>query len=186
MKRKFSEDDDFVSRSQKKRDSKALQDIGERVAELAPGHWKKLQDEGVISADLVDALKHWNRLTENEAKRRHRQYIGKLMRGEDADAITEALGYITEPHKKATGQLHELESLRDRLVMSDPADTGDILSEICERVPEADRQRLGQMARNARKEREQNKPPKNYREVFRYLKELDGAERRLTGTDEQE
>ncbi|HAS8133963.1 TPA: DUF615 domain-containing protein, partial [Vibrio vulnificus] len=38
--------------------------------------------------------------------------------------------------------------------------------------PDADRQRLRQLARMATKEKQANKPPKAYREIFQILKQL--------------
>jgi ribosome-associated protein len=42
------------------------------------------------------------------------------------------------------------------------------------RYPDADRQQLRQLARQARTEREQNKPLHAYRELFRLLREIAG------------
>jgi len=38
--------------------------------------------------------------------------------------------------------------------------------------PHADRQQLRSMIRNAQKEKAANKPPKAYRQIFQYLREL--------------
>ena len=49
------------------------------------------------------------------------------------------------------------------------------MSEITRQWPATDLQHLRQLRRNALREQENNKPPKNYRAIFQYLKELDGA-----------
>ena len=38
--------------------------------------------------------------------------------------------------------------------------------------PNADRQQLRSLVRNAKKEQEGNKPPKSARQIFQYLREL--------------
>lgn len=76
----FEKDNDeeevFVSRSQKKRDSSALQKIGEELACLAPAKLAKLP----LTEDLKEAFAEFRKLSDKEAKRRHLQYIGRLMR----------------------------------------------------------------------------------------------------------
>jgi ribosome-associated protein len=48
-----------------------------------------------------------------------------------------------------------------------------VLSEITATWPGADLQHLRQLRRNALKERETNKPPKNFRAIFQVLQDLD-------------
>jgi ribosome-associated protein len=42
-----------------------------------------------------------------------------------------------------------------------------------EQYPDMDIQNMRTLIRNARKEKESNKPPKAYREIFRVLKDMD-------------
>jgi len=62
----------------------------------------------------------------------------------------------------------KLEALRDRLV----EEGDDAISEVLNLYPEADRQQLRVLIRNAQKEKAANKPPKSYRQIFSYLREL--------------
>lgn len=71
-----NEEELFISRSQKKRDSSALQKIGEEIANLAPAKLAKLP----LTHDLQQAFQEYRKITNKEAKRRHLQYIGRLMR----------------------------------------------------------------------------------------------------------
>ena len=64
------------SRSQKKRESTWLQHRGEELAALAPAIQKQLP----LTPDLAEALVLWRGLKSREAKRRHMQYIGRLIR----------------------------------------------------------------------------------------------------------
>ncbi|MNW19342.1 hypothetical protein D3C71_2192860 [compost metagenome] len=58
--------------------------------------------------------------------------------------------------------------LRDRLVEQGD----DAIPEVLNLYPDADRQQLRAMIRNAQKEKAANKPPKAYRQIFQYLREL--------------
>ena len=63
---------------------------------------------------------------------------------------------------------HKLEQLRDRLI--DEGD--DAVADVLNLWPDADRQQLRSLIRNAKKEKEGNKPPKSSRQIFQYLREL--------------
>lgn len=71
------------SKSQRKRDAHAAQKLGERLVAMR-GH----ELEGLPLDDpLRDAIAEAQRLTSRGALSRQRQYIGKLMRDADIDAI---------------------------------------------------------------------------------------------------
>ena len=90
------------------------------------------------------------------------------MRHIDAEPIQKALACLSESSRQASARLHKLEGWRDRLI--DEGDTA--LAELLAEQPQADRQHLRQLIRNALKERSQNRPPRASRELFRYLREL--------------
>lgn len=68
-----------VSRSQRKRDSAALQATGEKLALLPPAR----QDKLPLPPDLAEALAVFRAMPGREARRRQLQYIGRLMREAD-------------------------------------------------------------------------------------------------------
>ncbi|MDF4856438.1 ribosome biogenesis factor YjgA, partial [Vibrio parahaemolyticus] len=83
-----------------------------------------------------------------------------------------ALDKIRNKHSQLTAVFHKLEALRDRVV-----EEGDkAIDDVMEMYPEADRQRLRQLARQAAKERKAGKPAKAYREIFQILKGLNEEE----------
>ena len=61
-----------------------------------------------------------------------------------------------------------LEALRDRLI----EEGDDVVVEVLNLYPSADRQQLRSLIRNAQKEKAGNKPPKSSRLIFQYLREL--------------
>ncbi|KKA45239.1 MULTISPECIES: ribosome biogenesis factor YjgA [Salinivibrio] len=151
----------WVSKSEMKRDMLALQELGEALVKLKPAVLEKFP----LDDDLLSAITDAQRL-KNEARRRQLQYVGKLMRSRDPEPIQAALDKLQNKHAQQTVELHKLEQLRDRII-----DQGDsAISDVLLQYPDADRQRLRQLARQAKKEQQQNKPPKAYREIFQYLK----------------
>lgn len=153
----------WVSKSEIKRDAEALKKLGEKLVDLTKTNLEKMP----LDESLRDAVELAQRL-QKEARRRQIQYIGKLLRAIDPEPIQEALDKLENKHQQQQAMLHRLELLRDELV-----EKGDnTLTELLIDYPQADRQYLRNLIRSAQKEREQNKPPKAYREIFQYLKEL--------------
>ena len=72
----IEEDDSFISRSQKKRDSSALQQIGEEILVLPAFKLGLLP----LTEDLKLAIAEYKKIPDKEARRRHLQYFGRLMR----------------------------------------------------------------------------------------------------------
>lgn len=77
-----TDDDQWVSRSQKKRDSLALQQMGEALCELGESHLRKMP----LPEILREAVLEWKRIKDHEGRRRQMQYVGRLMR-EEADPV---------------------------------------------------------------------------------------------------
>lgn len=158
------------SKSQRKRDATALQDMGKELLALPAERLQKIP----MSSALREAIQAAQRMRKHEAQRRQLQYIGKLMRLEDSAPIRAALDALAGVSIAANQHLHQLERLREELLTDEAA----ALSQIIAQYPQADLQHLRQLRRNALKEKAQNKPPRAYREIFQILKTL--AE---TGTD---
>ncbi len=72
----IDKDDNYKSRSQKKRESTAHQDRGE---ELVKKSIAQLEKENV-DEEIIEAIKAYNSIKHKEAKRRQMQYIGRLLR----------------------------------------------------------------------------------------------------------
>lgn len=154
------------SKSAKKREMHALQAIGEELVALPAERLKRV----ALPDELREAVLEARRVTKHEARRRQMQYIGKLMRGVDAEPIQAALDAFRNVSKEEIARHHRLERLRDDFLADEQ-----VAGRIIELWPQADLQHLRALRRNALKEREQNKPPRAYREIFRILRALDGA-----------
>ncbi|WP_068804386.1 ribosome biogenesis factor YjgA, partial [Thauera phenolivorans] len=103
-----------------------------------------------------------------EARRRQLQYIGKLMRNVDPAPIQAQLDVFNGNSAAEVARQHRLERLR-----ADYLEDEKVLTTIADTWPGADLQHLRNLRRNALKEREQGKPPKAFRELFRVLRDLE-------------
>jgi ribosome-associated protein len=158
-----SADEGLPSKSEKKRQMDALQDLGKALTELSTDKLKKIE----LDEDLRTAVLEHKRLTSHGAKKRQEQYIGKLMRGIDPEPIRKQLDIVNGDSSEHAAWLLLLERWRNRL-MADDAMLATFISE----HPSADVQQMRTTIRNARKELADKKPPKAYRVLFQTLKEF--------------
>ena len=159
------EDDEiiWVSKSEIKRDAEELKKLGVELVELG----KNALDKIPLDADLRAAIELAQRI-KMEGRRRQLQLIGKMLRQRDVEPFRQALDKLKNRHNQQVVVFHKLEQLRDRMV--DGSD--EAIEEVMNLWPDADRQQLRSLVRNARKEKAGNKPPKSYRQIFQYLREL--------------
>jgi ribosome-associated protein len=161
------EADELTSKTRKKKDMLALQDLGVKLAELNEQQLATME----LPESLLDAVLEARRLTKHEARRRQMQFIGRLMRDIDAAPIRDRLDAWQGQGREHTARLHALERWRDELLAGDPA-----LARFLQEYPGADSQQLRSLIRNVRREQAAALPPKSYRELFRVLREITGKE----------
>ena len=157
------EADELTSKTRKKKDMSALQDLGAQLVELNADQIASMQ----LPESLLAAVLEAQRLNRREARRRQLQYIGRIMRDIDAAPIRDRLEQWLGQGREHTAQLHKLERWRDELLAGDPA-----LARFLNEYPGADSQKLRTLIRNARREQKETLPPKSYRELFRVLREI--------------
>ncbi len=157
-----AEDVHLVSKSQRKRESTALQDLGKELFELSRDQLKKMN----LPEALLEALLEAKRLTSHGAMRRQMQFIGKVMRDIDIEPINQQLAAIRGESNIAKAAFHALENWRTRLIEDDAALTEWLLAH-----PDTDVQQIRQLIRNARRETAEAKPPKSSRALFKLLRE---------------
>ncbi len=153
---------DRPSKSQKKRDSTAAQELGEEVAALPRD---KIESLG-LPEKLQEALIEAARITAHEGRRRHMQLIGKLMRNIDPVPIRAALEKFAGSSKQEVADMHLAERWRERL-LKEP----DALALFANEYRDIDLQQLRTMIRNAQKEQAQNKPPRDFRKIYQFVRE---------------
>jgi len=80
-------DDLLTSKTQQKRDDSALQELGLSLMDMKPAERERLP----LGDELKKALDEAGRINHHEARRRHAQYIGRLMRESNSEQIIQAL-----------------------------------------------------------------------------------------------
>ncbi|MEN0108024.1 MAG: ribosome biogenesis factor YjgA [Pseudomonas sp.] len=166
--------DDFSeekSKSQVKRELHALVDLGERLTTLKPALVDKLPLTDALRRALAEAPKH----TAHIARKRHIQFIGKLMRDQNIDEILQLLDQVDASTRQYNERFHNLERWRDRLVTG----TDEVLDAFVAEYPDADRTHLRQLIRQAQHETAHNKAPAATRKIFKYIRDLDETKRGL-------
>jgi ribosome-associated protein len=159
-----STEEEWVSKSQRKRDCDALQKISDRLLKLKPEELALID----LPAELEDALHEAHRIRSNSALKRQRQYLGKIMRTCDSDNIENQLNSIIHRNDTNTAQFKKIEKWRDRLIENDK----EVLGEIIREHPDVDRQHVHNLVRQASKEASADKPPAASRKLFKYLREI--------------
>lgn len=159
-------DEDQPSKSRRKADAHALQALGAELVALPASRLAQVE----LPEALREAVEAAQRIKAHEGRRRQLQYIGKLMRGVDAQPIRIKIEGWKTISVEETAHLHLIERWRDRLI-DDPT----ALAALAGEFPNADLQQLRVLIRNARREREAGRPPKSYRALFQLLRDIISA-----------
>ncbi|MEH6580373.1 MAG: ribosome biogenesis factor YjgA [Halioglobus sp.] len=153
------------SKSELKRQMTALQEIGESLISLSD---KQLAKIPVGDERLVLAIQETRRIKSNNARRRHMQFIGRLMRDIDAQPIIDALAALRAQKQDKNDAFHALEELRDEVLEAGLKGVELVMV----RWEQADRQQLRQLVLQHQRELKQGKPPAASRKMFKYLRAL--------------
>lgn len=157
-------EDEWVSRSQRKRESTMLQLMGEELCTLGDGKLKKMN----LPPILLEAVLEAKRITDHEGKRRQVQYVGRVMREEvDGAEIRKALDAIAEGHATDTQHLKAVEHLRDQLLQAESAELATLCGQFGDNAA-----RVQELVEKTRAEKAASRPPHSFRALFRLLAEL--------------
>lgn len=156
---------DGPSKSQLKRDSQHMIDVGEEILKLSREDMQSLQLPDELNEAVSSALK----IKSRSGLKRQRLYIGKLLRSMDSEDIETQLKKIQHRHDTNTAHFKRLEKWRDSLIENDKT----TLDQVISYYPEIDRQHINQLVRAAHREKQQDKPPAASRKLFKYLRELE-------------
>lgn len=153
------EEENSISKSQKKRDMLALQDIGVELVALSNEVINKLDLPENLHTAVVDA----KRIPKSKygGMKRQMQYIGRLMREIDPLPIIEQLNSLKAPNKKETALHHLAERWRERLLTDESA-----LNAFVNEFTDADRALLAKYIQSAIDDKAKARPPKNYRLLY--------------------
>lgn len=152
------------SKSELKRQSRELQDLGEELVRLPPSELAAIE----MPDELREAVEAARRISAHGARVRQRLYIGKLLRRIDVGPIRQALDRRADLDRLRVRREHAIEEWRTRLL----ADEDAAWTELGGLIPAADLSELRGLARQARAESHGGRPPAAARRLFRRLREL--------------
>lgn len=154
--------EEVKSKSQKKREAAALQKLGVKLSELSLA---KL-DTIPLSAQLRQAIIDVKSIKSHGAIRRQAQLIGKLMRGEDAEAIIAAYEQLEAENSAQTANFHELEQWREKLIHGGK----EALTDFVNQHPIKDIQQLRQLVKKAVEDEQSGLNRGASKALFRFLR----------------
>ena len=153
------------SKSARKRDAAAAQDLGTRLIALKESDLEALE----LPEKLFDAIMLAKRITARGGLARQRQYIGKLMRDIDTAPVEAALGAKSRGAAIDAEKHKRLEAWRARLLTEGPV----ALDDLMKWCPDADRKSLQVLIQKATGARvDSGSREAAARELFRTLRTL--------------
>lgn len=156
------DDENSISKSQKKRDMLALQALGVELLGLTPEVLRKL----TLPEELLEAVLEAKRIpvSKHGGMRRQVQYIGRLMREIDAAPIAAQLQAQTAPSKQQTALHHLSERWRDRILADATA-----IAAFANEFDDVDPALLEKYRDAAKDEQAKAKPPKHFRLLYQTI-----------------
>ncbi|MDE2369475.1 MAG: DUF615 domain-containing protein [Burkholderiales bacterium] len=161
------EEDRGPSKTRLKQQSHELQKLGLALSELSAERLAAVE----MPEPLRDAITAFRRTRSHEGRRRQLQYVGKLMRSADEEALREAVAAATVGSARETLALHETERWRAELIADDEA-----LPRWLAAHPDTDTQQLRSLVRAARRDQAGLTPearqPRSHRDLFQFIKPM--------------
>lgn len=164
FKQPYDDDDDYISKTSIKKASLRAQELGAQLVQLSASQLEKM---ALIDEELLDAIRASKKIKpKTEAYRRHAQFIGKLMRQQNIDAIEQRLNSVLNKDNTEAAKIQLVEKIRDNLIAQGDAGVHELLTE----HPQLDRQKLRHLVRSAAKEPDKDGEAKFTKELFQYLR----------------
>ena len=151
------------SKSARKREDQQLQQLAAALLELPAAELARIPLEPALGA----ALEATRAITQREARRRQLQYLGKLMRNADHQAIRSALDGLRMRQRQFRQHLERIDGLCQQLITGGDSALAALLAEQ-EPASALDRQQLRQLVRKASPA---DAPEDARRKLFDYLRQ---------------
>lgn len=166
----MQEDEDYgrPSKSQRKRDADALQELGAKLTELTPAALKKC----ALPEAVLDAIREYQRLpNKHGARNRQMQFIGKVMRDLTDEDIARINAQVTQDVTMEKRRYMALEELRTSLL----AENKERLQQLAKEQPLANMEQIKNLIKKAHEEQRQEATPLASRKLFQLLRQLYGV-----------
>jgi len=156
---------DEKSKSQLKRESKVLQNLGANLTQLSPTELNQIP----LPQELREAIVQIKKIKGHSAKKRYLQFVGSMMRAiEEITPIQSAYDKVVAGAQLNTAHFHLIENWRSRLI----SDGKDALTEFIRQYPCDDTQQLRLSIRKAQSERDHQKNIGASKALFRLIRDL--------------
>lgn len=152
-------DDELASKTALKREMDQLQEYGLQLMSLKQGDLDRLP----LNDPLIHAIEESRRISAHEARRRHAQYVGKLMREDVNLRLVPALIELKNPQR----QRWLLDWHERLLALSEVRAADPLIDEIMARYDATDRQKLRNLCRNLLTSRVDKEAPSAAQDKFR-------------------
>ena len=159
------QDQEFESRTKRKHFAHSMVDLAHKLAEMKHSEMILLP----INEQLIDAVVASKKITSHIARKRHFQYIGKLLLNSDHDAVIDAIEAKSKQHEAGLIRQPFISLWSEKVVEND-----DIIDQLYETHEFTDIQALRQLVRMVKKEKGDEKKQK--RKLFEYIRYLDNQE----------
>lgn len=154
------------NKEQIKRDIAEIAKIAEELTHLSAEQLASMKLPEKLEVSITETKKM---PATKPARKRQLKFITAKLREIELDTVREVLERIKTQSAHGVREHHQAEQWRDKLVA---CEGNDVLTDLLDQFPEADRQHLRQLQRNAQKEVKEAKPPKSSRLLYQYMKEL--------------
>lgn len=140
MKFEPNSESDLPSKTQLKQDATDLQQLGQKLTSYSSAVLRKLS----LSEVLISAIEEYNRLPNSHgARRRQLQFIGKLMRDLDYDAVLKSIDDLESGHLRKKKKPSVAKLLCEAILESGDAEINAALKQ----YPQLNRQTMRQLYR---------------------------------------
>ncbi len=158
------DDDDWVSKTQRKKECDQVLELGEKMITLNKEELAQIN----MDDELRSAIEEAQRIHANSALKRQKHFIAKIMRGLNDETLAAQVERVLHKHDIYNADFKRMEKWRDTIIENGDKGINDFLQQ----YPQADRSHLRQLVRNALKEKKNNRPPAAYRQIFKYIREV--------------
>lgn len=152
------------SKTRIKQESHALQELGWSLTSLSEIQLASME----LEDELREAVILGAQIKDHTAIKRHKKFLGKLLRNIDADPIRERYDALLQDSRHDVQFMHRLEKIRDHLLNGGE----EALNLFMSQHPTSERQKLRQLVKDAGKEHANGLPPVSARKLYRYLREF--------------
>lgn len=156
---------EFDSRTQKKHYAHSMVDLAHKLAEMK----HSILIELPITESIIDAIVASKKIKSNIARKRHFQFIGKLLLKTDHDAVIQALESQEQNHEAGLIRQPFLQMWQEKVL-----EDNELIANLYETHNHSDIQTLRQLVRSVSKQNVNTK--KNRRKVFEHLRMMDKSE----------